>query len=161
MQISDLAQWVHGIADPSVAPLLATLRHVLDSFVDPNGFDDSLRDEVEKKLPFYRKQRDDVAVHRQRDAVFHATDLGARQRRALTLILRTFRMAEDAPLRAQILELLAKLRRARRVGARGSGRGAVAREHRLGLRQHRPRRPRVDLEQHLPLPHLVALGEDQ
>jgi excinuclease ABC A subunit len=34
MQISDLAQWVHGIADPSVAPLLATLRHVLDSFVE-------------------------------------------------------------------------------------------------------------------------------
>jgi len=34
MQISDLAAWVHGLDEPSVAPLLATLRHTLDSFVD-------------------------------------------------------------------------------------------------------------------------------
>jgi excinuclease UvrABC ATPase subunit len=34
MQISDLANWVAGIADPSVAPLLANLQHALDSFVD-------------------------------------------------------------------------------------------------------------------------------
>lgn len=33
MQISDLAEWVGGIRDDSVAPLLATLRHTLDSFV--------------------------------------------------------------------------------------------------------------------------------
>ena len=33
MQISDLAEWVHGIEDKSVAPLLGTLRHTLDSFV--------------------------------------------------------------------------------------------------------------------------------
>jgi excinuclease UvrABC ATPase subunit len=33
MQISDLAAWVHGLDEPSVAPLLATLRGVLDSFV--------------------------------------------------------------------------------------------------------------------------------
>src|SRR5215208_36080 len=32
MQISDLAAWVHGLDEPSVAPLLATLRGVLDSF---------------------------------------------------------------------------------------------------------------------------------
>ena len=32
MQISDLATWVHGLNEPSVAPLLATLRHTLDSF---------------------------------------------------------------------------------------------------------------------------------
>ncbi|MDX6677516.1 MAG: hypothetical protein QOE31_1568, partial [Solirubrobacteraceae bacterium] len=33
MQISDLAEWVRGLDEPSVAPLLATLRHSLDSFV--------------------------------------------------------------------------------------------------------------------------------
>ncbi|MFO7544494.1 MAG: excinuclease ABC subunit UvrA [Trueperaceae bacterium] len=34
MQVSDLAAWVRGIDEPSVAPLLATLRHSLDSFVE-------------------------------------------------------------------------------------------------------------------------------
>ncbi|HEX6076840.1 MAG TPA: excinuclease ABC subunit UvrA [Micromonosporaceae bacterium] len=34
MQISDLAAWVRGVAEPSVAPLLATLQHTLDSFVE-------------------------------------------------------------------------------------------------------------------------------
>jgi len=34
MQISDLAQWVGGLSDESVAPLLANLRQVLDSFVE-------------------------------------------------------------------------------------------------------------------------------
>ncbi|MEU6216151.1 excinuclease ABC subunit UvrA [Streptomyces sp. NPDC047022] len=33
MQISDLAEWVRGLDVPSVAPLLATLRGTLDSFV--------------------------------------------------------------------------------------------------------------------------------
>jgi excinuclease ABC A subunit len=34
MQISDLADWVQGLDEPSVAPLLASLRHTLDSFVE-------------------------------------------------------------------------------------------------------------------------------
>jgi excinuclease UvrABC ATPase subunit len=34
MQISDLAEWVRGVDEPSVAPLLAALRHSLDSFVE-------------------------------------------------------------------------------------------------------------------------------
>ncbi|MFB8033429.1 ATP-binding cassette domain-containing protein [Streptomyces sp. NPDC056004] len=34
MQISDLAEWVRGLADPSVAPLLAALQRTLDSFVE-------------------------------------------------------------------------------------------------------------------------------
>jgi excinuclease UvrABC ATPase subunit len=34
MQISDLAEWVRGRNEPSVAPLLASLRHTLDSFVE-------------------------------------------------------------------------------------------------------------------------------
>jgi excinuclease ABC A subunit len=34
MQISDLADWVKGLDEPSVAPLLAALRHTLDSFVE-------------------------------------------------------------------------------------------------------------------------------
>ncbi|HYZ90874.1 MAG TPA: excinuclease ABC subunit UvrA [Actinomycetota bacterium] len=34
MQITDLAEWVSGLKEPSVAPLLATLRHTLDSFVE-------------------------------------------------------------------------------------------------------------------------------
>src|SRR6202162_3256097 len=34
MQISDLAQWVRGLDEPSVAPLLATLYKTLDSFVE-------------------------------------------------------------------------------------------------------------------------------
>jgi excinuclease UvrABC ATPase subunit len=34
MQISDLAEWVGGLDEPSVAPLLTTLRHTLDSFVE-------------------------------------------------------------------------------------------------------------------------------
>ncbi|MFD8147144.1 ATP-binding cassette domain-containing protein [Streptomyces sp. NPDC059708] len=34
MQISDLAKWVSGLDEPSVAPLLATLRQTLDSFVE-------------------------------------------------------------------------------------------------------------------------------
>ena len=34
MQISDLADWVRGLDEPSVAPLLAALRHTLDSFVE-------------------------------------------------------------------------------------------------------------------------------
>ncbi|MEU4565075.1 excinuclease ABC subunit UvrA [Micromonospora sp. NPDC023956] len=34
MQISDLADWVHGLDEPSVAPLLAKLTHTLDSFVE-------------------------------------------------------------------------------------------------------------------------------
>ncbi|MFJ4839519.1 ATP-binding cassette domain-containing protein [Streptomyces sp. NPDC088746] len=33
MQISDLATWVSSLDEPSVAPLLAALRHTLDSFV--------------------------------------------------------------------------------------------------------------------------------
>lgn len=32
MQISDLAEWVRGLDEPSVAPLLKGLRHLLDSF---------------------------------------------------------------------------------------------------------------------------------
>ncbi|MFF3623331.1 ATP-binding cassette domain-containing protein [Streptomyces sp. NPDC002467] len=34
MQISDLAEWVRGVEDPSVAPLLDALRHTLDSFTE-------------------------------------------------------------------------------------------------------------------------------
>jgi excinuclease UvrABC ATPase subunit len=34
MQISDLAQWVRGLDEPSVAPLLETLQQTLDSFVE-------------------------------------------------------------------------------------------------------------------------------
>ncbi|GAB2824999.1 excinuclease ABC subunit UvrA [Actinoallomurus bryophytorum] len=34
MQISDLAGWVRNLDEPSVAPLLATLAHTLDSFVE-------------------------------------------------------------------------------------------------------------------------------
>ena len=34
MQISDLAEWVRGLDEPSVAPLLASLQRTLDSFVD-------------------------------------------------------------------------------------------------------------------------------
>ena len=34
MQISDLAEWVRGLDEPSVAPLLAALRETLDSFVE-------------------------------------------------------------------------------------------------------------------------------
>ena len=34
MQVSDLAEWVRGVGDPSVAPLLATLQQTLDSFVE-------------------------------------------------------------------------------------------------------------------------------
>src|SRR5215210_6496209 len=33
MQINDLAEWVRGLDEPSVAPLLAGLQHTLDSFV--------------------------------------------------------------------------------------------------------------------------------
>jgi excinuclease UvrABC ATPase subunit len=33
MEIRDLAEWVHGLDEPSVAPLLETLRGTLDSFV--------------------------------------------------------------------------------------------------------------------------------
>ncbi|PRY70529.1 excinuclease UvrABC ATPase subunit [Glaciihabitans tibetensis] len=34
MQISDLAAWVSALDEPSVAPLLTALRHILDSFVE-------------------------------------------------------------------------------------------------------------------------------
>jgi excinuclease UvrABC ATPase subunit len=34
MQISDLAEWVRGLDEPSVAPLLATLQQILDSFAE-------------------------------------------------------------------------------------------------------------------------------
>src|SRR6185436_12886597 len=34
MQISDLAAWLAGLQDRSVAPLLISLRHTLDSFVE-------------------------------------------------------------------------------------------------------------------------------
>jgi excinuclease ABC A subunit len=34
MQITDLAEWVAGLDEPSVAPLLQALRHTLDSFVE-------------------------------------------------------------------------------------------------------------------------------
>jgi excinuclease UvrABC ATPase subunit len=34
MQISDLAAWVRGLTEPSVAPLLTALRHTLESFVE-------------------------------------------------------------------------------------------------------------------------------
>jgi excinuclease UvrABC ATPase subunit len=34
MQISDLAEWVRGLTEPSVEPLLKALRHALDSFVE-------------------------------------------------------------------------------------------------------------------------------
>jgi len=34
MQISDLADWVRGLDEPSVAPLLATLLQILDSFAE-------------------------------------------------------------------------------------------------------------------------------
>ena len=34
MQISDLAEWVRGLDEPSVAPLLLTLQQTLDSFVE-------------------------------------------------------------------------------------------------------------------------------
>jgi excinuclease UvrABC ATPase subunit len=34
MQISDLADWVRGLEEPSVAPLLTGLQHLLDSFAE-------------------------------------------------------------------------------------------------------------------------------
>ncbi len=34
MQITDLAEWVRGVNEPSVAPLLTALRETLDSFVE-------------------------------------------------------------------------------------------------------------------------------
>ena len=34
LEIRDLAEWVRGLQEPSVAPLLATLQHTLDSFVE-------------------------------------------------------------------------------------------------------------------------------
>jgi excinuclease UvrABC ATPase subunit len=34
MQISDVAEWVRGLDEPSVAPLLAGLQHLLDSFAE-------------------------------------------------------------------------------------------------------------------------------
>ena len=34
MQISDLGEWVRGVDEPSVAPLVAGLQHLLDSFVE-------------------------------------------------------------------------------------------------------------------------------
>jgi excinuclease UvrABC ATPase subunit len=34
MQISDLAEWIRGLAEPSVAPLLAGLQHLFDSFAE-------------------------------------------------------------------------------------------------------------------------------
>jgi excinuclease UvrABC ATPase subunit len=34
MQINDLAEWLRGLKEPSVAPLLGSLRHTLDSFVE-------------------------------------------------------------------------------------------------------------------------------
>jgi excinuclease UvrABC ATPase subunit len=34
MQITDLADWVRGLSEPSVAPLLTGLQHLLDSFAD-------------------------------------------------------------------------------------------------------------------------------
>ena len=34
MQISDLATWLRGLKEPSVAPLLGALQHTLDSFVE-------------------------------------------------------------------------------------------------------------------------------
>jgi excinuclease UvrABC ATPase subunit len=34
MQISDSADWVHGLSEPSVAPLLAALQQIFDSFVE-------------------------------------------------------------------------------------------------------------------------------
>ena len=34
MQITDLAEWASGLEEPSVAPLLDSLRHTLDSFVE-------------------------------------------------------------------------------------------------------------------------------
>ncbi|WP_319457328.1 MULTISPECIES: excinuclease ABC subunit UvrA [unclassified Mycobacterium] len=34
MQISDLAEWAKGVSDESVAPLLDSLQHTLDSFVE-------------------------------------------------------------------------------------------------------------------------------
>ncbi|MGW0498930.1 ATP-binding cassette domain-containing protein [Streptomyces sp. NPDC003007] len=34
MEIRDLAEWVRGLEEPSVAPLLAKLQHTLDSFVE-------------------------------------------------------------------------------------------------------------------------------
>jgi excinuclease UvrABC ATPase subunit len=34
MQISDLAEWVRGLDEPSVGPLLASLQHTLDSFAE-------------------------------------------------------------------------------------------------------------------------------
>src|SRR6201747_439894 len=34
MQISDLSGWVRKLDEPSVGPLLGTLRHTLDSFVE-------------------------------------------------------------------------------------------------------------------------------
>jgi excinuclease UvrABC ATPase subunit len=34
MQISDLAEWIRGLGEPSVAPLLTSLQQTLDSFVE-------------------------------------------------------------------------------------------------------------------------------
>jgi len=34
MQISDLAEWLRGVKDPGVAPLIAGLQHLLDSFAE-------------------------------------------------------------------------------------------------------------------------------
>ena len=34
MQISDLAEWIRGLDEPSVTPLLTGLQHLLESFAE-------------------------------------------------------------------------------------------------------------------------------
>ena len=159
MQISDLAEWVRGLDEPSVAPLLEALRHTLDSFVEiglgylsldrPSGTLSGGEAQRTKMIRHLGSSLTDVTyVFDEPTIGLHPHDI--QRMNDLLLQLRdkgnTVLVVEHEPEAIAIADHVVDLgprrrHRGRRGGVRGHRRGAAGQRHAHRPAPGRPRRP--------------------
>ena len=159
MQISDLAEWVRGLDEPSVAPLLEALRDTLDSFVEiglgylsldrPSGTLSGGEAQRTKMIRHLGSSLTDVTyVFDEPTIGLHPHDI--QRMNDLLLQLRdkgnTVLVVEHKPEAIAIADHVVDLgprrrQRGRRGGVRGHRRGAAGQRHDHRAAPGRPRRP--------------------
>ena len=159
MQISDLAGWVDGLDEPSVAPLLATLAQTLDSFVEiglgylsldrpvghavgrrgPAHQDDPPARVVADRRHLRLRRADHRAAPARRPADERAAAAAARQGQHGAR--RGAQARGDRDRRPRRRPRPARGHRGRRGGVRGHRRGAAGQRHPHRPPSRRPGRP--------------------
>ena len=160
MQISDLAEWVRGLDEPSVAPLLAALRQTLDSFVEiglgylsldrPSGTLSGGEAQRTKMIRHLGSSLTDVTyvfdeptiglhphdIQRMNDLLLQLRDKG-------NTVLVVEHKPETIAIADHVVDLGPRRRhRGRRGGVRGHRRGAAGQRHPHRPPPRRPGRPR-------------------